>query len=275
MLFRRILLLTSFFLASSCTGIDTSPQADTTFVVFAEDTQTQTRRATNDSKLSGKAYGNDQVMHEVAYSLKEVHWPTGTVKVLRFAADDGGVLHSITDETTIYVLEGRVQASVNGEDAVLEVGDVASLPVGLLRNPEEGPTDARVVAWTTPSLVEGASPSVVRSAEVDTRVILEGLLGVRRYNFPGNSVRVASLSKGLKTSPGTAPTDSLIFVTKGSMEFFQGGKKHVVGEGDFIREVAGVTHHWNVTSDSAFVTTSGLPVGAAPIDPRDATDNPE
>jgi quercetin dioxygenase-like cupin family protein len=71
----------------------------------------------------------------VRYDAKMVAWPTATVKVLTFTSKGGGVLHPITDEKTVYVLSGSVDATVDGKAVTLATGDVASLPTGALTNP--------------------------------------------------------------------------------------------------------------------------------------------
>jgi len=210
----------------------------------------------------------------VRYEMKSVAWPTATVKVISFSAATGGVLHPLTDETLLYVKQGSVQATVAGEQVTLNTGDVASLPAGALTNPG-APSDATVVAWTAASLTPDATPAVVRAQDVPTSQAGGGLLSIRRYEFPGNSVRAVTLAKGLVTNPNTAPSDSMIYVTAGPMQFFQDGQEFEVTEGDFIREIAHLMHNWNVTENSGFVTTSALPIGAAPIDPSRATDRPQ
>ena len=208
----------------------------------------------------------------VKYTAKTVAWPTATVKVLTFKKSSGGVLHPITDETTVYVLEGTAQATVDGKSVALKTGDVASLPTGALTN-VGAPTDAVIVAWTAPSLTPGATPLVVHADQLTPQQA--GQLTIRRYEFPGNSVRAVGLAKGMKTNPNSAKTDSLIYVTKGPMRFSQDGQNFVVSAGDFLREVAGLMHNWDVTEESGFVTTSALPAGAGPIDPGKATDVPK
>ena len=210
----------------------------------------------------------------VRYEMKSVPWPTATVKVLSFSASTGGVLHPLTDETLFYVKQGSLQATIAGERVTLNAGDVASLPEGALGNPG-APSDATVVAWTAPSLTLDATPAVVRAQDVPTSQAGGGLLSIRRYQFPGNSVRAVTLAEGLVTNPNTAPTDSMIYVTAGPMRFFQDGQEFEVTAGDFIREVAHLMHNWDVTETSGFVTTSALPIGAAPIDPSQATDRPQ
>jgi quercetin dioxygenase-like cupin family protein len=208
----------------------------------------------------------------VRYEAKMVAWPTATVKVLTFTKKGGGVLHPITDETLLYVLQGSVDASVDGKAVTLVTGDVASLPAGAIRNPGKKAADAVVVAWTAASLTPGATPAVVRAADVPANKM--GQMGIRRYTFPGNSVRAVTQYPGFKTAPNSAKTDSLIYVTAGAMTFVEDGQTFQVKAGDFLREVAGLMHHWDVGVESGFVTTSALPIGAGPIDPNKATDRP-
>ncbi len=208
----------------------------------------------------------------VRYDATLVAWPTATVKVLTFKKRGGGVLHPITDEKTVYVLRGSVDASVDGKPVTLVAGDVASLPQGALTNPGRKAGDAVVVAWTAASLTPGATPAVVRVADVPANKT--GQLTIRRYTFPGNSVRAVTQDAGMKTTPNSAKTDSLIYVTAGGMKFMQDGQTFDVKAGDFIREVAGLMHNWDVPQESGFVTTSALPIGAGPIDPNKATDRP-
>jgi quercetin dioxygenase-like cupin family protein len=208
----------------------------------------------------------------VRYEAKMVAWPTATVKVLTFTRKGGGVLHPLTDETTVYVLSGNVDTTVDGKPVTLATGDLASLPKGALTNPGKKAVDAVVVAWTAASLTPGATPAVVRVADVPPNKM--GQMTIRRYTFPGNSVRAVGQDAGFKTTPATAKTDSLIYVTSGAMTFFQDGQTFNVKAGDFIREVAGLMHNWDVGVASSFVTTSALPVGAGPIDPNKATDRP-
>ncbi len=208
----------------------------------------------------------------VRYEAKMVAWPTATVKVLSFTKAGGGVLHPITNETTVYVQQGSVKATVAGKDVTLGAGDLASLPSGALRNVGK-PGDAVVIAWTAASLVNGATPAVVRLADLPAPK--PGDLTIRRYDFPGNSVRAVTMKQGFKTSPNSAKTDSLIVASGGPMRFLQDGQEFVVESGDFLREVAGLKHNWDVTEAAGFVTTSALPIGAAPINPDEATDRPK
>jgi quercetin dioxygenase-like cupin family protein len=247
-----------------------------TYVVAGKDRAAMPMAAWQKKREVLTAAGADAVKKAprkaVRYEAKIVAWPTATVKVLTFRKANGGVLHPITDETLVYVLEGSAQATVNGKAVVLATGDVASLPSGALSNPGK-PVDAVVVAWTAASLVPGATPTVVAAQNVAPQTM--GQLTIRRYEFPGNSVRAVSMAKGMKTPPNSAKTDSLIYVTRGPMQFTENGQTFTVTAGDFLREVAGVQHNWDVTEESGFVTTSALPLGAGPIDPSKATDRPK
>lgn len=207
----------------------------------------------------------------VRYSAKEVHWPTARVRVLSFDDKTGGVLHPITDETLLYVLEGSAEVGVGNRTVTMTAGDVVSFPSGTLRNPGAA-TDATIVTWTAPSLTGENTPTHVRWIDVDEGGF--GAIKLRRYQFPGNSVRAVKLAAGGSTNPNSAPTDSLIYVTGGPMTFFQNGQSFVVNEGDFIREIAGLEHNWSIQSDSGFVTTSGKPLEMESINPDEATDVP-
>lgn len=119
-----------------------------------------------------------------------------------------------------------------------------------------------------PNLIHHDRPG----ASVELRDL--GFLGLKRYTFPGNSVRVAIQRAGLNSDPVTGRTDSLIYVTGGPMGFTENGQAFTVSEGDFIREIAGLEHFWNVETESEFVTTSGKPLELEAIDPSQATDIP-
>jgi quercetin dioxygenase-like cupin family protein len=269
----RILSIAAIFI-SGCASNQLAIEQDSTFVVRGEN-RAAIHMAALDENGSVQLVDSGTAREGVVeYFTKEVHWPTATIKEIKFTRNGGGVLYPITDETTIYVLNGRISTTVRGKPTVLNKGDVASLPEGALRDIDK-PTDATVIAWTAPSLEIGAPPAISKFQDAKEAVVANGLLRVRRYEFPGNSVRAVTLEQGLETNPGIAKTDSLIYLTEGILKFNQDGKEFTVKKGDFIREVAGIYHFWNVIENSAFVTTSGLPLGADPIDPNEATDIPE
>ncbi|MBT5239301.1 MAG: hypothetical protein HN793_07820 [Rhodospirillaceae bacterium] len=216
------------------------------------------------------------------YTQKSYVFPTGTIRVLEFKKDEGGMMHAITVETAIYMLEGSGTVEVAGEKVVLNEGDLASHPSGTLR----GDGDATVIAWTVTgsNINEAVKAMVVRGSDVPishsaqwpgpdgkmerarTSDALENApsdairLDLKRYIFDGNSVRVTKNYKGGPTSKATSSMDALIYVTSGRLHFFQDDLDVIAGPGDAIREIAGHYHNWIRLEDSSFLATSSLPV---------------
>jgi quercetin dioxygenase-like cupin family protein len=222
-------------------------------------------------KFAARADTANAPNNAVTYTAKQVVWPTGRVRVMTFNKDNGGVLHPITDETLLYVLEGKAEVGVGDQTASLVAGDVVSFPSGALRNSGDA-SDATIVTWNVPSLTGDNTPTHVKGADVQEGG--GGAITLKRYTFPGNSVRAVKLAAGGSTNPNSAKTDSMIYVTGGPMTFFQNGLEFIVNKGDFIREVADATHNWIVQENSGFVTTSGLPLDMSGINPDEATDIP-
>jgi quercetin dioxygenase-like cupin family protein len=223
-------------------------------------------------KTATRAATADAPSNAVKYTAKQVIWPTGRVRIMNFDESHGGVLHPITDETLLYVLSGSAEVGVGGKTASLLAGDVVSFPSGALRNPGGKPSSASIVTWNVPSLTGENTPTHVKGADVQEGG--GGAIKLKRYTFPGNSVRAVKLAAGGSTNPNSAKTDSMIYVTGGPMTFYQEGLEFIVDEGDFIREIAGATHNWSIQEDSGFVTTSGLPLDMTDINPDEATDIP-
>ncbi len=219
------------------------------------------------------------------YTVKTVRWPTGTVSVLTFPKAGGGVLYALAGETEFYVLKGAVKATVGDETLDLKAGDVAREPRGVLRN--AGPAeDTVLVAWDVTSLDGKIGPAVVRAKDAKTvpswqwqqdgktirAATVEDTkkappdavrLTVTRYEFPGNSIRVANMDAAVHpTAPAQVPMDSLIYLTSGHVRFHQGGEVVELHGGDFIREDASQSQVWEHLEKSSFVTTSALAEGA-------------
>ena len=209
----------------------------------------------------------------VRYTVKSVAWPTGTVRVLSFSKA-GGVLHAITDETEIYVLSGSIKVNVGGTVASLKAGDVASHASGVIHTGDVA-EETTLVTWNVgPVSAENPAPTVVRGDTIkeggNASVVL-----IKRYEFPGNSIRVATMAKGSRNGPATAKTDSLMYVTQGHVQFTEGDEVDDVHAGDFLWEKAGETHKWEHLDGGSFVTTSGLPKDTGPMKTSDAVDRPE
>lgn len=247
---------------------------DDVYVVPSAENPTISMAAWEESSMVKMAAGGDVAdapSNAVTYMAKQVIWPTARVRIMMFDKETGGVLHPITDETLLYVMSGSATVGVGDDTVTASAGDVVSFPSGALRNAGMA-SDATILTWTAPSLTTETTPTYVAGDSVEGRDM--GAIALKRYTFPGNSVRVVELRAGNSTGVNSAKTDSLIYVTGGPMTFNQNGQSFVVNEGDFIREIAGLEHNWNVTSDSGFVTTSGKPLDMDVIDPDKATDVP-
>ena len=184
----------------------------------------------------------------------------------------GGLLHAITDETEFFVLKGSVTATVNGSPVLLKAGDVAARATGALRAGDA--EDTQIISWNVGSLTPDPKPAVVRAADAP-ETGNPALLKVKRYEFPGNSIRVATMIAGGKNGPTSAKTESLIYIKEGYVRFFEGDEVHDVHAGDFIWEEANVQHRWEHADGGSFVTTTGIPKGAGPMTPAEAVDRPE
>ncbi len=267
-------LLIAAALSAAAPAVGQAPVGDDVYVLAGATVKPVAMAAWADGATVKSAMGADAAKapaSAVKYSAKTAPWATGCVRVLTFSAASGGVLHPITDETLLYVLAGAAQVDVAGKPAMLAQGDVVSAPAGALRN-AGGAADAVIVTWNAKVLSGEATPTHIKGADVKEGG--GGGLALKRYELPGNSVRAVRLTAGTKTNPNSAKTDSLIYMTSGNLRFFQNGKEFNVTAGDFIRELAGLMHNWDVTENSSFVTTSALPIGAGPIDPAKATDRP-
>jgi quercetin dioxygenase-like cupin family protein len=231
----------------------------------------------------GKEAVDKAPANAVRYEVKTVSYPTGTIREFRFKKATGGVLHMTTVETELYVLKGSAEVGVGKKREKLAAGDGVSMPSGVLRSVGT-PEDTVIIAWTVGSSVPNPKAMVVRGKDVkaemtgewdeDGKVKRTGTtaetnkqapkdarrLLSKRYEFDGNSLRVAHLYKGANRSPAKTTTDSLIYVTEGPIIFHQEKEVMEVNPGDFIHEEAGLTHIWEQVHDGGFVTTTGYPV---------------
>ena len=272
---RSLALIAALMLSTApVMAAEKAPALPAKFIVKGKSIQPVPMAAWEDA--NGKAQiatGKGQVAKApakaVKYSVKSVVWPSGTVKEITFSK--GGVFYPVTDETQIYVKAGSIKANIGGVPTVLKAGDVAVRPTGNLTTADKGETV--LVTWNVDSLDGKKASTVVRGSDVKDPA-KDAVVGVKRYEFPGNSIRVASMLKGSKNGPASAKTDSLIYLLKGHVSFHEGDETYDVVAGDFLWEEAGQTHGWEHLDGGTFVTTSALPKGAGPIDPSKATDNP-
>ena len=225
------------------------------------------------------------------YTARAYKFPTGAARVLTFRKNDGPVIHQITFETELFMLQGSAEVTVRGQKVRLNKGDAVFLPSGELRNmkPRE---DTVVLQFFVQSTSENPRASVVYAKDVTETPIAQwqaedgtwqtartpqdvrrapshaGVYYVKRYVFDGNSIRHARLKKGNRTAPATYNTDVIIFITKGRMIRHENGQTFEVVAGDALREVKGATGYWELLEDSEFIATD------APFDPRKPVPSP-
>ncbi len=218
------------------------------------------------------------------YTEKAYVFPSGTIRVLEFRKDQGGMLHAITVETTLYMLKGEGTVDVAGEAVRIGESDVVSYPSGTLR----GDGDATVILWhvTGTNINERAKAMVVRAADSSfmqlgywdgpdgNRIIAttaEDLknapanairLDMNSYELDGNTVGVTKNYKGGPTNKTRGDRDALLYIRSGKMRFFQDDVDVIAGPGDAIRESAGHYHNWIRLEDSSFIA-----IGTAPVVP--------
>lgn len=198
------------------------------------------------------------------YDSQSFNFPSGTLRVLTFTKKNGGVLHQITSETQLYVLKGSASVDVRGVSTDLRAGDVVNLPSGVLRNTKKKTEDTTILAFTVGNTMKDAKASVVRAKDTPDTALPPGPKGgiegakvsVQRYNFDGNSVRVARLKGPGKTSPANPATDVLIYLASGRMQITVGDETKIVSAGDALREEAGKVTYWDVLENSMFIATN-------------------
>ena len=210
------------------------------------------------------------------YEQKTFAWPTGTMRVLTFRK--GPVLHQVTYETEMYVLEGSAEVGVSGKPVKLNAGDAVFMPSGELRNPKPSGNVA-VLLWNVGTTSKDPKPKVIRGKdlkstqsaswvengkamnartpeEIKKAPATAARWSTKRYEFDGNSIRVATFAKSGASGAGAGPTDALIYIAKGKLGRQEGPEYGVLQAGDGLREPAGQSGHWEGLEDSVFIASS-------------------
>ncbi len=222
------------------------------------------------------------------YTQMSYVFPTGSIRVLDFKKDQGGMLHAITVENQLYMMKGTGTVEVAGETVSVGEGDVVSYPSGTLR----GDGDSTVILWTVTGtkINQDAKAMVVRAADapmsymaywggpdgervvVATPEDLENTpddairLDIKSYAFDGNTVGVIKTYRGGPTNEATGDRDGLLYITSGKARFVEEEVEVIVGPGDAIRETAGKYHYWIRLEDSSFISTGTAPVVPVELD---------
>jgi len=236
----------------------------------------------------------DQAPNDASrFTQKSYDFPTGSIRVLEFNKANGGMIHVLTDETTLYMLKGEGTVEVAGETVSINQGDAVSYPSGTLR----GDGDGTAILWVvTGNDIEGEpKPKVVRS--VDTTFAQMGYwpnpdggdrilvttaeelkdapahairLDMRNYAFDDNGLVVTKNYKSGPTNKSRGNRDALLYIASGKMRWFQDDIDVTAVPGDAIRETAGRYHNWIRMEDSSFIGIGTAP--AAPLEPEAASD---
>ena len=224
------------------------------------------------------------------YTAQSYRYPQGSIRKLTFKKGDGPVIHQITFETELLVLQGAVEVESAGKTVKLEAGDAISYPSGILRNPKPK-GDTVILQYFVGSKAERPKSQVVRGKDLKLGKTIQyekngewvtastpeqhklapkeaAVFEVKRYAFDGNSIRHALMKKGPRTGPATYPVDILIYINKGRMIRHEGDQTFEVKEGDTLREAKGQTGYWEVLEDSEFIASD------APFDTSRARANP-
>lgn len=189
------------------------------------------------------------------YEARAYKFPTGTIRVLTFKKQPGGVVHQITYETEIYVQQGEVTVDIAGKPATLKAGDTAFLPGGIMRNRKPA-GDTIVVQYFVNHTAQAPKAQAVRGKDLKFAPTSAGTAhyDVKRHIFDGNSIRVANMHKGGETPSGTQQrTDALLYVIKGRLRRTEGDEVFEVTAGDALREELGKTGHWELLEESTFL----------------------
>jgi quercetin dioxygenase-like cupin family protein len=213
------------------------------------------------------------------YEAREYVFPMGMLRVLTFKKNAGPLVHQITFETELFLLEGSGTVGVGGEQVSIKAGDAVFLPSGVLRNPKPS-SDTVVALFYVAHTAENPKSMVVRGDELKVTTIAQyvrdgesvtgvkpqdianapkgaGIFDLTRYSFDGNSIRRAQLRKGGTTTPATnSNSDILIYISKGRMRRTEDGKVYEVVAGDAIREEFGKSGYWELLEESEFLATN-------------------
>lgn len=210
------------------------------------------------------------------YVAQEFNFPMGALRVLKW--ESGPVIHQITFETQIFMLQGSATIGLAGETVTINAGDAVFLPSGILRNPDPK-GEIVLLSYIVSNTSDAPKAKVLRGEGLDVMAIAQWMDGedpisaldhedilkapegaakftVKRYAGDGNSFRHAVLEAGGRTTPAVnARRDILIYVNKGRMRRIEDGVEYMVKAGDAIREEHTKSGYWEILEDSEFIAT--------------------
>ena len=210
----------------------------------------------------------------VRYGSKTYKFPSGEIRVLTFTKANGGVLHQITNETTLMVLKGSAEVGVAGVPTKIAAGDVVSYPSGVLRSLKRKTEDTTVVLWTVGSTEKAPKSMVVRGKDLkESKPPAPAAPGSsttfsKRYTFEGNSIRQNRVKGPGKSSPALPRRDVRVYVASGSGKLTVGNETKAVTAGDAAREEGFKSTNWELDGELVFIAIDAVAV--APKGPTEA-----
>ncbi len=209
----------------------------------------------------------------VRYGSKTYKFPSGEIRVLTFTKANGGVLHQITNETTLMVLKGSAEVGVAGVPTKIAAGDVVSYPSGVLRSIKRKNEDTTVVLWTLGSTEKAPKSMVVRGKALKESAPPPPKPGSsvtfsKRYTFEGNSIRQNRVKGPGKSNPALPRRDVLVYIASGSGKLTVGDETKAVVAGDAAREEGFKSTNWELDGELVFIAIDA--VAAAPKGPAEA-----
>jgi quercetin dioxygenase-like cupin family protein len=107
------------------------------------------------------------------YEARSHKYPSGAVRILSWDKDSGSVVHQVTFETEIFVLQGEVDMELDDDVIRLNAGDAVSRPAGVLRNMK--PTgDTVIVQYFVGNTSEAPKTEVVRGEGLPRCILFNG-----------------------------------------------------------------------------------------------------
>ncbi len=258
---------------------------------MAEWVNVNSRPGRNRIVMSEEARGRapDDASH---YEAKFYNFPCGNLRTLTFKKGTP-VFHQITFEAHIYVLQGsatlRPLAGLSGERVTVKEGDALFLPSGVLESENadedfiilqhfvaytsENPRSTIVTAdealsYQTAQWQGGDEQFTLRTPNDDVSKAPANATrwSSNRYNFDGNSIRVATFKKGGRSNLGTTQRrDVLIYISKGHFRRHEGDDVFDLRAGDVLREKMGNPGYWEPLEDSQFIATDAPITATDPV----------
>ena len=228
------------------------------------------------------------------YESKTFTFPSGSYRVLTWKKGTP-VLHQITFETEIFVVQGSVTLTplfgFEGKPVTVKAGDALFLPAGSIRNAKTSEDTILLTAIVGNTAKGGAKGKIVTMKEgTDTTTARweengkemsatkpEDLkkapknaltLTTKRYVGDGNSIRVASYPKAGKSGSNTTQgRDVIIYLAKGRMRRTEGKEVFEMKAGDCMREKMGNPGFWEVLEPNTVFIATDAPLNPAMYSP--------